>query len=198
MVIALFRHGITEANKKRAYSGWSNPQLCEKEAGMILLQQKEYEQYYSSDLTRCIQTSRCLFPGVKTIPLKELREMHFGQWEGNTYEELKENADYQRWIGNPEDSSPPGGESFKQFRKRIMRGWNEVIGKQDCKKIAIITHSGVMREFLTSFAPYPKAFWEWDTPFAAGYELVFKKSDVRRGNRCISLQVVPSTVSVRG
>ena len=60
VVIALFRHGLTEENKRKAYLGWNDSPLCpeSKRIGTS----KRYEHYFSSDLQRCISTVKLLFP----------------------------------------------------------------------------------------------------------------------------------------
>ncbi len=198
VVIALYRHGITEANRTRKYCGWDDPSLCEGEAQRISPAAMDYDQFFSSDLKRCLQTCHRLFPHAEPILLREFREMNFGSWEGQTYESLKKDLRYQKWLDNPSQIAPPSGERLEEFEKRLMQGWSKVLSTRKGNRLALVTHSGVIRRLLEQFAPFHKDFWEWEVPYAAGYELNFTDKQLRRGERCTSLQEVPSTGNAHG
>lgn len=193
VVIALFRHGVTEANKRHAYLGWTDSPLCSMDGAVNL----NYDQYFSSDLPRCTETMRILFPNENPILVKELREMNFGKWEGKTYEELKGDQQYVNWLENPFDLSPPGGESYAEFSSRVQVGWNRVIA-DGCQRVAVMTHGGVIRYLLSQYAPIQKEFWDWHIGHGNGYELEFDGTALRRGERCTLLREVPLTEKRHG
>ncbi|WP_042463895.1 histidine phosphatase family protein [Neobacillus dielmonensis] len=198
VVIALFRHGLTEANKRKAYLGWSNSPLYEEDQ---LFSTKEYESYFCSDLDRCVLTAQRLFHGPDFHIMKELREMNFGDWEGKTYEELKEAESYRRWLSNPFHKGPPNGESFGQFTARVNVGWNRIVTEvmdQNLQSCALVTHGGVIKYLLSAFAPVEREFWSWNTPHHLGFELSFTRNSLRRGERCTLLQEVPLTANGPG
>ena len=192
VVIALFRHGLTIANKRKAYLGWSDSSLCEE--AKDLKTHHRYHCYFASDLKRCLDTAKILFPHTNPYRLTELREMNFGDWEGKTYEILKNDPQYCQWLTNPVIHSPPNGESFQQFTQRVQGGWRKITEEVLAKPIdhcAVITHGGVIRYLLSQFAPEEKEFWSWQVPHEHGFELIFDREMLRGGNRCTSLQVVP-------
>lgn len=193
VVVALFRHGITEDNKRRAYSGWSDSPICKTEEQRISPYPHRFDHYYTSDLTRCIQTSHLLFPGENLTSVPEFREMNFGDWERCTFEALKDKYHYQKWLSDFEMTAPPNGEYLSEFQYRIKAGWQKCMQQSTGNRIAIVTHGGVIRSLLTDFAAEPKGFWNWKIPYAAGYELQFSKEQLRRGEKCISLREVPLT-----
>ncbi|MDR7235635.1 histidine phosphatase family protein [Neobacillus drentensis] len=199
VVIALFRHGVTEENKRKAYLGWNDSPLC-PESKTILIS-KIYQRYFSSDLQRCIRTTETLFPTTTPHLLKELREMNFGTWEGQTYEDLKENSLYRQWLGDPFSHFPPEGESFHEFSTRVDTGWSKItdeVLKSNLQSCAVITHGGVIRYFLSKYAPCPKEFWAWQATHDQGYEMIFDRESLRRGRRCTLLSVVPLTANEHG
>ncbi|EKN65722.1 hypothetical protein BABA_19056 [Neobacillus bataviensis LMG 21833] len=192
MVIALFRHGLTEENKRKAYLGWNDSPLTAE--SMEMSTTKRYESYFSSDLQRCISTSELLFPNRYPVLLSELREMNFGEWEGQTYEELKENKRYCQWLADPENVLPPKGESFYEFTSRVQAGWNkmlEIILSHELKSCAVITHGGAIRYLLSKYAPEVKDFWSFQARHDQGIELVFSREALRGDRRCTSLLEVP-------
>ncbi|MEH7307184.1 histidine phosphatase family protein [Neobacillus drentensis] len=199
MVIALFRHGITEENKRKAYLGWNDSLLSHETKDLVT--SKSYQRYYSSDLQRCVGTAEWLFPTANLHLVKELREMNFGSWEGKTFEDLKENSHYHHWVIDPWIHSPPGGESFHDFSKRVDSAWVKITEEVlilNLKSCAVITHGGVIRHLLSRFAPQPKEFWEWQVTHDQGYELIFEKESLRRGERCILLLEEPLTAKGNG
>ena len=201
LAIALFRHGLTEANKRHAYLGWSDSKLCPNEGKKLCPPGSAYEILFSSDLGRCLETAKLVFPFMQPFILPDLREINFGCWEQMTYEELKEDAVYRRWLSDPLTERPPEGEAFSEFTARVDRGFEAAIKttfQSNAKRAAIITHGGVIRFLLTKWAPEKKGFWDWKIEYGQGYELIWKRDYLREGKRCILLQEVPLMESQNG
>ena len=199
VVIALFRHGLTEENKRKAYLGWSDSPLCSDTMPVASI--REYDCYFSSDLKRCVETAKRLFPHAKPFLLKELREMNFGKWDGKTYEDLENDGLYRQWLSDPYHYCPPNGESFLQFTSRVDAGWKKVKEEILTKKrnrCALITHGGVIKYLLSAYAPEPKGLWNWHIPHHIGFELSFTRDALRRIERCTLLQEVPLTEKGHG
>jgi alpha-ribazole phosphatase len=195
VVIALFRHGLTEDNKKKAYLGWTDSPLCQEEKKKLAKLPASYSLLFSSDLGRCMETSRLLFPLLEPEQLSDLREMHFGEWEGKLYGDLEGDPLYQNWLSHPFAAKIPGGESYPAFTKRVERGWSKIAGRMadsGANRSAIMTHGGVIRHLLTRYAPDKKDFWDWNIAHGEGYELVWEEDNWRRGERCTLLRAVPS------
>ena len=205
VVVALFRHGLTEENKRKAYIGWTDSPICE-DVGEILSRQifqlSPYERIVASDLKRCVQTARILFPDQNVAAMPEFREMHFGRWEGKTYGDLAGDPIYEEWIHNHFNCEPPEGESYPIFADRVEKGWQVVFAQmveEKFKSLAIVTHGGVMRYLLSKLSPEKRDFWEWSVPHGQGYEFVWSSKEAfRRGDRCNLLRVVPLTESPAG
>ena len=201
VAITLFRHGLTEANKRHAYLGWTDSPLCpiaKKEIRGVIT---SYDQVFSSDLGRCLETAKLMFPQYAPYVIPEFREMNFGHWEGKVYEELKNNEDYQHWLIDPSSIKPPYGETFAEFSIRVMQGWDELTKRiidLNMKRVAIMTHGGVVRFLLTRFSPEKKSFWEWTISHGKGYEFIWDLEGLRRGERCILLQEVPLMANRNG
>ena len=121
MKLTLLRHGYTEGNRRRLYYGSTDLPLLPEgwEALAVLREQGGYPtaaRYYTSGMLRTEQTLLALYGPVPHTVLPGLREMDFGIFEMRTYEELKQDAAYQRWIcGNIEDHVCPHGESGVGF-----------------------------------------------------------------------------------
>lgn len=190
VVMALCRHGLTEANRKRAYLGWTDSPLCQRPSRL----ETTFEGYFTSDLGRCVSTFKALFPNVEPIQMKDLREMHFGDFEGFTYEELRGREDYLNWLNNYKEVVIPNGEGFHQFVSRVEMGWNrmmETVTNHCWKSSFVVTHAGVIRHLLASYAPDERAYWDWDVSHDCYYELRFTKKAFEKGERAFSLKKYP-------
>ncbi|GAE05626.1 histidine phosphatase family protein [Paenibacillus sp. JCM 10914] len=107
-----------------------------------------------------------------------LRELDFGDWEGRTYDELKEVSAYRQWIDDPAAMTPPNGESWNAFQSRI-RGFLESVADEtgarqkrcsnvqgidaEVSKVLVVTHGGVIRQIAALTLP-DTAFWELSVP----------------------------------
>lgn len=203
--ITLLRHGMTKENEQKKYLGWKNVSLSER--GIQELQRLTCYCYphpdllLTSDLKRCIETARCLYPRISYHLSPFFREYHFGDWEDKTYDELKNDPLYQQWLNNPKKVAPPNGESFQQFRKRVFCGWQwllEHFSEKQLKHIVLVTHGGVIKLLLEHFSCVKLSFWEWPAPYGCGYTLVGHRHKMRRGKRCTSLQAVPLMENCNG
>lgn len=199
VAVTLFRHGLTEENKRKAYLGWNDSPLCQEEAEALSFYSfpsQSYDLFVSSDLNRSLSTLELLFGETAPIVLSELREMNFGIFEGKTYAELKNVNEYEQWLRNYFTYAPPQGESFQQFAERVDQGWEKVkefVLQQGYQRPFIMTHGGVIRYLLNKYSNEEKEFWDWEVPHSAGWILKFTKEGLRRGERCISLQAVTLT-----
>ena len=105
-------------------------------------------QLFSSDLPRCAKLADGLAAAwsvpVRTDP--RLREMHFGEWEGRTYDAIDadDGPRWRAWCENWRTEAPPGGESLDTFVARVS-DWLEE--QSPSPGDAIVTHAGVIRVF---------------------------------------------------
>lgn len=204
VAITLFRHGVTEENKRKAYLGWNDSPLCTEATtalAAVATNESAHDLYVTSDLGRCSTTMKLLFPTITAIPFKQFREMHFGKFQGKTYEELKNIPTYKNWLNRMMTAAPPDGESFRTFEMRILNGWDRLIQMmlaKDAKKPFIVTHSGVIRYLLMKFAPIKKEYWDWHVDYDTKYVMTFEMEQLRRRGRCILLQEEPLTEKEHG
>ncbi|MCP3740889.1 histidine phosphatase family protein [Rossellomorea sp. BNER] len=204
VVVAVYRHGLTEANKNHQYLGWTDSPLCKEEQKRIFQERNahsSYQQYFCSDLSRCTSSLNLLHPKVTPVIMKDFREMNFGDWEGKTYEELKNEISYQDWISSPFTVKPPNGESYLQFTNRVKKGWKKIITmtvKQGGSKIMLMSHGGVLRYLISRYSPTKKDFWDIQVPHCGGFELVWTKNGFWREEKCILLREVPITAKQNG
>lgn len=204
--LTIFRHGLTLENEKSQYLGWTDAPLSKQgrkdtEKTARLLDGWQADQIITSDLLRCQETSALLFPNRAFQTSQSLREMNFGRFEGKTYGELKNQKDYQLWLDDIFQLSPPGGESFDVFSERVKKGMVEITQSlsTEVNDLVLVVHGGVLRLLLSTYVASSKKFFDWKIPNSQGYQLTWEnKESFRRLEKCISLSEVPSMAKGNG
>lgn len=111
------------------------------------------EAVYSSPLQRCAGLATHLFPGHSIHLQKELMEIHCGQWEMKSWDELpKEEID--PWMKDFVQIRIPDGESYLDLHKRVT-GCFVSIREKAGRPVAIVAHGGVIRSILSYITGTP-------------------------------------------
>ena len=177
MKLTLLRHGYTEGNRRRLYYGSTDHPLLPEgwEALAVLREQGGYPtaaRYYTSGMLRTEQTLLALYGPVPHTVLPGLREMDFGIFEMRTYEELKQDAAYQRWIcGNIEEHVCPNGESGVQVTERALLALAPVLAEQ--VDAVCVTHGGVIGGLLARWFPCRSGRYGWTPAPGTGFQIDF-------------------------
>ena len=175
MTIYLIRHGKTEANEKHLYCGSTDLPLSG--AGKEELRSVHYDiknvRFLTSDMKRTNETLRILFGDVPYEVDPRFREVDFGIFEMQSFEELKDTPEYHNWLtGDNEANIPPRGESGLQMKARVLQAFSEI--REDT---CIITHGGVIAAIMEHLFPNErKNRYEWQPKPGHGYCIV-KNSD---------------------
>jgi alpha-ribazole phosphatase len=156
--ILLIRHGETEYNSSKKFTGVTDVDLNEngREQALKLgdvLKNEVFDHIYSSDLRRCVETGSHLKCANDRIFSKELREMNFGRWEGLTYDQIKEKYpdELKKWESDWINFIIHEGESFNIMSGRVIKEFEKILKQHSGNnegKIAIISHSGCIRTIL--------------------------------------------------
>ena len=154
MKLYLIRHGESETNSKRMWTGWLDVNLTEKgieEAKSVsnFLKDVKFDKVYSSDLTRACKTCENALPDYEYEKLEILREINVGDLQGRTFEYC--NSTYGEALEEHKktgDYSSYGGENPEEFSKRL-HNFADMVLKSGSENIAAFTHGGVLRRFLT-------------------------------------------------
>jgi broad specificity phosphatase PhoE len=89
-------------------------------------------------------------PGPNALALAELAEQDFGQWQGLTYEELRQSreGDFHRFWHAPAHEVPPGGESFVAVVERVAGAINRLVAEHAGEDVIAVAHGGTIRSAL--------------------------------------------------
>jgi probable phosphoglycerate mutase len=147
----LLRHGQTAhtVEKKFSGSGGHDPELSAegerqvRAAAERLAGDGGVDVVLTSPLRRTRQTAQAVgdLLGLEVREVDGFRECAFGEWEGLTFDQVRSGwpDELGAWLGNP-TVAPPGGESFVDVQKRVLRARDQVLARYPRGSVLVVTH----------------------------------------------------------
>lgn len=152
LTLTLVRHASTALNEERRYQGRADPPLsargrAEAAALRARLEGERFDAVVRSDALRCAETAELVLPRVAALPDPRLREMDFGEWDGLTYDQChaRDAARLEAWVADPTRASPPGGEPFAGFARRVDAATDDLPGEG---RALLVAHGGPIRRIV--------------------------------------------------
>lgn len=145
MLIHLIRHTTPDIEPGLCYGSTdlSLADSFEHERALVLAKLRpEYDAVFSSPLRRCAQLSKFI-SGSQQFVDSRLIEYDFGDWELRPWSEFTDDQSIH-WMDNFVEQAAPNGDSMISMKKRVDDFWHELIS-EDFKKVAIVSHAGVLR-----------------------------------------------------
>lgn len=180
ITLVFIRHGLTQANKERRYLGKTDEALSKE--GMEILESYKRRKFYpdveylfTSPMKRCMETAGIIYPALRPVIIPEWREIDFGRFEYRSYEELKEDAEYQAWLCSGGILDFPAGESRREFTRRckngLIRVCNELSrapGRNTGEPVSagMIVHGGTIMSLLSLYGGYD--YFDYQVPNGRG------------------------------
>lgn len=157
----MLRHGETERggvlrgslDDPLTDTGWQQMHDAVHAAG-------PWDLLVSSPLQRCALFAEALAERLG-LPLEihdDLRELHFGDWEGLGTAQLMETAGEAlgRFWADPYGFTPPSGEPVLAFQARILKRMQHLQRLHAGKRVLMVGHGGVMRLLLAQARGLPR------------------------------------------
>ena len=177
----LVRHGVTSGNLSGIYTGCGTDEPLCHEGKAQLQELKEKFTYptvktvFSSPLLRAVQSAEVLFPAAaEKIVLQDLRENHFGEFEGRAISELVGDEHFKQWLDPTAHYTPEGGESAHDFHARcreVIMQIFEYMMKSGLEQAACVTHGGVIMSMLAQRGMPKQNPEQWMADAGCGYVL---------------------------
>jgi alpha-ribazole phosphatase len=103
---------------------------------------------------------------------ERLKELNFGEWENQTWDEISKSETGQKWFADYLNENCPNGESYQEMLCRVESFIGDL--PETDSNTLIITHAGVIRAFqvLLKNRPIKEVF---DTPIAYGQITIIEK-----------------------
>jgi broad specificity phosphatase PhoE len=163
--LTLIRHALTDWNASGRFQGHSDVPLSS--AGREQAERlREYAATFrdldlvvTSPLARAVETAAIAFPGVRVRQDERLRELHFGRFEGRTLEENRASPEWGTWVDDPFDRAPPGGESYRELRTRVVDWYDESLARHRDLHVVAVTHSGTLQMLLSHLIGVERPRW---------------------------------------
>ena len=126
----------------------------------------------TSGMLRAAETLRLMTGREADVILPDLREMDFGTFEMRGYEDLKHDPAYLEWIGDQSGRVRcPGGESSADFRNRVLRGGQALLGRPENTAL-VVCHGGTIVNLMQAWFPaVQRNFYEWQPAACHGYRV---------------------------
>lgn len=200
--IYLFRHGLTKGNLNAQYIGHTDLPLT-TDSISELRRIKAHEHYpeveavFSSPLKRCVDSAKIMYPDCNPIVIDDFIEYNFGEFEGLTADDLKDNDEFKEWIRGDINAKTPFGESNAEFAQRICAAFEKVVNgciKSGTQTIAIVGHAGVLMTILSCYGlpEAPMAHWQMDAGY--GYKMRVTPSLWMQANKIEVADTAPVSI----
>ncbi|MGO4002480.1 alpha-ribazole phosphatase family protein [Pseudomonas fluorescens] len=157
----LLRHGETELggglrgslDDALTATGW-------QQMSAALIDRGPWNRVISSPLQRCAQFAEQLAfrLGVPVSLEKDLQELHFGAWEGQSAAALMETdaEGLGLFWADPYSFTPPQGEAVIDFSARVLAAVERLHQAHAGERVLLVSHGGVMRLLLARARGLPR------------------------------------------
>lgn len=175
MKVIFIRHGKTKGNEEHKYIGVTDEPLSEK--GALEIKSNDYpesERIISSPMKRCLDTAEIIYK-IKPEIFCDLKEYDFGEFENKSFEDLKDNPIYKKWLNSKGTTDFPVGEGQKNFSQRCCNCFKDIIKNNVTDSVAFVVHGGTIMAILEKYAYPQKSFYDWHIENGKGY--VFELKD---------------------
>lgn len=135
--------GLTELGRAQAEA------LAER-----LVRSREFDDaaaLYTSILPRARETAAILAPGLPDLvaqPDCDLCEIHPGDGDGLTWQELVDRFGGPDWDRDPDAPFAPGGESWRGFFDRVERTLLTLVARHPHERVILVVHGGVIEQAM--------------------------------------------------
>ncbi|MBF6613094.1 MAG: histidine phosphatase family protein [Chloroflexi bacterium] len=159
--VYLVRHGETEWNRSHRFQGQLDVPLsevgrkqAEAVADWLARQSVNFTAIYTSDLKRASQTAQAIGDrlGITPQPARALREIHVGEWQGLSVDEVEAGYPGQinEWADRVDSFTLPGGESIPQVQERVFAFYRKVTQQHDGQAIIVVSHGAALAALIAA------------------------------------------------
>ena len=153
--LILVRHALTVDNQKSRLSGHIDSYISEEGKEQIdkitnYLKDFDIDKIYTTTSSRTKDTVKKLSE-LKSIEKESLKEISFGDFEGLTFDEIKDKypKEFQDMIEKGYEYKYPNGESLIDSYNRVCIELDNIISNNDDRTILICSHGGTIRNIIT-------------------------------------------------
>jgi broad specificity phosphatase PhoE len=162
----LIRHAEVEAAYQGVFGGTIDMNLSPRGAQQAIalakyLRPQAFDAIYCSPMQRVQQTLAPVLkqPRPTPIVLADLHEVHFGDWQGLNFPEVKARFGYDahQWLELLTAGAIPNGENLEAYRNRVEGALQTIVQHSAGKTAGVFCHGGVIRMLLALLLDLPFA-----------------------------------------
>ncbi len=182
MKLFLVRHGQTDWNLAQRFQGQSNIPLNEtgRQQAMALADRLAGERFdiiYSSGLQRAHETANIIARGkIEVQTDARLREVDFGDWQGLTYNAIKESHPeaLRAWENDAYRNAPPNGETLGELTMRVQSMLNHLLENCQGRNVLLVAHGGMLQSLVCLALNLPSTmYWQFQISVASVSQIAF-------------------------
>lgn len=165
--LIITRHGYSEYNKTRMYTGQVDVALTDlglrqaARTAEYVAETYKIDAIYSSDLKRAMSTAIPLSEklGIPVIKEPLIKEIYGGLWENKLMPQIDKlyHDDYQIYKTTIGLARCTGGESLAELQTRALAGMKKIAEENDGKTVFVATHGGVLLALISAWMGLPLA-----------------------------------------
>jgi broad specificity phosphatase PhoE len=165
----LVRHGRTGWNKEQIFRGTRDVPLdaVGKQEALLVgerLKNEGIQAVFASPLSRATETAEAIarFYNLKVQVLPGLMDLNFGEWEGQSLEEVERRYPdlYLRWLQEPHRVIFPAGEGLNAVRIRAMEAVDGIVVRHPREVVALVSHRVVLKVLICALLGLDNSrFW---------------------------------------
>jgi len=153
--IYFLRHGQTDCSRENVFCGaGTDAELTPEGKEMAQAFADAYKTIswkaiYTSPQKRAVATAKplCDAVGLKPEATDDLKEIHYGKWEGESSETIDKryHDDHLRWKADPAWHGPTGGEPAVVIARRGLRAIEQIKQKFNSGNVLVVSHKATIR-----------------------------------------------------
>ena len=161
--LLLTRHGQTEWHRDNRYVSRTDIRLTDtgREQARYLARRAEQEGLdliLCSPRTRALETAKpvAVALGLEQETDERLRELDFGEWEGKTLAEIREeDPDTVRLFEENAENGFPGGEPLSEGAERVLAVFTDLSRSHAGRTVLVVAHNTLLRLALCRILGVP-------------------------------------------
>jgi broad specificity phosphatase PhoE len=110
----------------------------------------QVDQIYCSPQPRTHQTAQPLAQarGLAIQTEAAFDEVDLGDWQGRTFDEVRDQDAWKHWLERRGSAQPPGGEPFAEVERRAMAGLHRLAQRHPDQHVLVVSHGDVLKAMV--------------------------------------------------
>ena len=157
--LGLVRHGQTSANIDQVWHGYTDTPLTALGQAQAQKLGSHFHHYmqpdviYASPLQRAKITAQAIASNhnIEVNLAPRLMEFNLGDWEGRSFQELRDDGNIiEQLVSNP-DFTPPNGESQNQVKERFVAAIEDIVSRHPQQNVVLVAHGAAIGIALSHY-----------------------------------------------